>query len=499
MQISTRLDCDLVAVEAADELTLLVEVNAPTPASTVTRPAATLQIVLDRSGSMAGERLDGAKTAILSLIDRLDPTDNLGVIAFDDAVQVVVPAGPLTDKALAKHAVASIESGGMTDLSAGYIRGLQEARRVAGAAGATVLLISDGHANEGIVDPDVLGKVAGEAATDKVTTSTLGFGLGYDEVLLAALAAGGRGNELFAEEADTATALIGGEVEGLLTQVAQACSLRVTLTPDVQAVTLLNDLPCVGLADGIMIELGSFYAAECRRLVLRLAIPGIAGLGLAEVATLQFTHVSLPDLVQHTATLPVNVNVVPGDEAAGRIQDPTVVSEALFQQTQREKKDASKLLSEGRVEDASAILRGSALNLQQASLAMPSALAAELLNEAAVMSSLADESTYDVARAAKSASYDNSRKSRQRGRQSTGGAFVLRWADGDPDGVLVLEEWELVRLIRVAPEAARLRNTREVVSAAVAADIARQVIEPDAHITFFSGAAVHGGVSVERA
>lgn len=98
MQLSTHLDCDLIAVESADELTLLVEINAPAPPHSLTRPPATLQIVLDRSGSMAGERLDGAKTALLSLIDRLEPTDNFGVVAFDNDVQVVVPAGPLTDR-----------------------------------------------------------------------------------------------------------------------------------------------------------------------------------------------------------------------------------------------------------------------------------------------------------------------------------------------------------------------------------------------------------------
>ena len=63
MHLSTRLDVDLVAVEQTDELTLLVELTAPTPTTTAKRQPATLQIVLDRSGSMGGDRLEGAKTA----------------------------------------------------------------------------------------------------------------------------------------------------------------------------------------------------------------------------------------------------------------------------------------------------------------------------------------------------------------------------------------------------------------------------------------------------
>ncbi len=144
MHLSTRLDCDLVAVEQTDELTLLVELTAPTPATTSARQPATLQIVLDRSGSMAGDRLAGAKSALIALVDRLDPADNLGILAFDDSVQVVVPAGPLSHKAHVKHAIAAIDDGGSTDLSSGYLRGLQEAQRVAGPTGATLLWSATG-------------------------------------------------------------------------------------------------------------------------------------------------------------------------------------------------------------------------------------------------------------------------------------------------------------------------------------------------------------------
>jgi hypothetical protein len=68
------------------------------------------------------------RTALLSLVDRLEPTDNLGVVAFDDEATLVVPAGPLSDKAAVKAAIAAVRRGGRTDLSAGYLRGLQEAR-----------------------------------------------------------------------------------------------------------------------------------------------------------------------------------------------------------------------------------------------------------------------------------------------------------------------------------------------------------------------------------
>ena len=502
MHLSTTLDCDLVAVETDDEITLLVELTAPTPATTAVRQPATLQVVLDRSGSMAGDRLEGAKTALLALVDRLDPSDNLGVVAFDNQVQVVVPAGPLTDKAAVKRAIAAIQDGGSTDLSSGYLRGLQEARRVAGPAGATLLLISDGHANAGVTDPQQLEKVAAQAHGNGVTTSALGFGLGYDETLLGALARGGAGNELFAEEADSAVALISGEVEGLLTQVAQAASLRLTWTDHVAGISVLNDLPVVGLPDGAMLELGSFYAGETRRLLITLKVPGIPALGLTQVATLELTHVALPELVQHTTVLPVQVNVVPGDQAAGRVPDPKVRSEVLFQQTQKAKKDSSRLLAMGRVDEATHMLRATSFQLRAESAGLPDAYVGELVAEAGLMDVLAEEAGVDYSRAAKIGSASASMSSRNRGRQTRGGMLVLQWAFGHedlPDSRLPLEEWQLARIARLSAAARVIQQSvGGNVDELTAREIAGQLGAAHPQHGFFVGASLHGGFSINR-
>lgn len=492
MHLSTKLDCDLVAVEHSDELTLLVELTAPTPPTTSPRQPATLQIVLDRSGSMAGDRLEGAKTALIALIDRLDPADNLGVLAFDDSVQVVVPAGALSNKQAVKHAIRRIDDGGSTDLSSGYLRGLEEAERVAGPTGATLLLISDGHANAGVTDPAQLEHVASRAHSKGITTSALGFGLGFDERLLSALARGGVGNELFAEEADTAVAVISGEVDGLLSQVAQAASLRLTWTDHVTGIEVLNDQPVVGLPDGALLELGTFYAGETRRLLIKLRIPGIAALGLTQVATIGFTHVAHPDLVQHSTSVPIHVNVVPGDQAAGRIADPVVRSEALFQQTQKAKRDSGRLLSQGRIAEGTAMLHSASADLRVGSAMLPPELTTELSEEADLMDALAHESTIDRNRAAKTSSWDASRKSRNRGRQTTGGRIKLRSGDGNE---LILEEWEMQRLVRLLPAEleVRLRPSSIPQDEATAREVAASLGKSHPARDFFAVAARSGG------
>ncbi len=409
MQLSALLDLQFVALEQPDELNLLVELTAPATTAASTRPTATLQIVLDRSGSMAGDRLDAAVGALFDLLDRLEPTDNFGVVTFEDTVQVAVPAEPLTDKNAVRAALRAITPGGRTDLSAGYLRGLQEARRVTGPAGATLLILSDGHANAGVTDPDRLGGVAAHAKSAGVSTSTLGLGLGYDEVLLDALAHGGGGSTHFAEEADTAAALVAGEVDGLLEQVALAVSLRVTPSEHVQAVQLLNDLPTSVVDGAVVVELGGFLAGETRKLVLRLRVPGMDTLGLAQVATLELVHVALPELVQHTTTLEVHVNVVPGDAAAGRVPEPTVHHEALLQTTQAAKRRAAHLLRRGEVHEAVDTLQNAAAQLDS----VP-----ELADEVQVLGAMAKQARAGhLDRTAKTAVADSSRKSRYRGRR----------------------------------------------------------------------------------
>jgi Ca-activated chloride channel family protein len=418
MHFSTHLDVDLVALEAEDQVTLMLELAAPVAAGDAVRPPATVMVVLDRSGSMAGERLEVAKAAIDALVGRLAPTDRLGVVAFDDEVGVVVPCGPLAGMGpAARQAIAALGPGGMTNLSGGLLRGLQELRRAAGDDGGTLVLLSDGHANVGEVDPDRLGGVCAKARGRRVTTSTIGVGLDYDEALLSALARGGAGSAHFAEEADTAGAQLAGEVDGLLRVTAQAASLMVRPAAGVEGVTVWNDIPGVGTPDGIMLELGDLAGGEERRLVLTLDVPAVSSLGLAKVADLRLTWVALPELVEHTIDAPVHVNVVPGDEAAGRIADPTVTSELAFQKAQRTKRDAARALRDGRVAEASDLYRDAGLGLRGAAASAPVPTAHELHHEADLLEDLAlRAATDDVRRVAKQAEADSARKSRKRGR-----------------------------------------------------------------------------------
>ena len=108
--------------------------------------------------------------------------------------------------------------------------GLRELNRVQATGGSTLLLISDGHANAGEKDPQFFTDVSTKSAADKVTTSTIGLGTGYDETILEALAQGGGGAHRFAGTIDEAVGAIAAEVDDLLDKTIVNAVLRLTPT-----------------------------------------------------------------------------------------------------------------------------------------------------------------------------------------------------------------------------------------------------------------------------
>ena len=205
-----------------------------------------------------------------------------------------------------------------------------------------------------------------------------GIGLGYDEQVLAALTEGGAGNHAFAEQAEAAALALASEVEGLLSKNVQAASLLIKPGADIATVTVLNELPSTSSPDGVLVELGDFYADETRRLVLSLEVPARAALGVAQIAELVFRYVELPALVEHVVTVPLAVNVLPGDEAAGRVRSPEVEREKLLLTVQQAKRESEEALRHGDRESAAQIMGAAASML--AAVPMPDDSVLEEMN-----------------------------------------------------------------------------------------------------------------------
>ena len=270
MQVKALLDVDMVALEATDKVTLMLDLTAPQNPMHATRPGQAVQVVLDRSGSMDGAPLDAAKGSLIKLIDRLAPQDSFGLVAFDDSALVIAPMRTIADHHLPslRKVIREMQTGGSTDISAGYLMGLRELTRVQASGGSTLLLISDGHANAGEKDPKFFSEVAIKSATQKVTTSTIGLGNGYDETILEALAQGGGGAHRFAGTIDEAVGAIAAEVNDLLDKTIVNAVLRLTPTSamtQVPTIEILQRLPHWMDGTTYVIQLGDLFSGENRQ------------------------------------------------------------------------------------------------------------------------------------------------------------------------------------------------------------------------------------------
>jgi len=144
-----------------------------------------LAMVLDRSGSMAGEPLEQVIDAAKLVARRIGKTNRLSVVTYDNAVETLARGATGEELADVVARLGAVRTRGATNLSGGWLEGRDCVESFLDPGGVNrVLLMTDGLANEGITDPDSLCGLCRSAASKGVTTTTLGFGPHFDEELL---------------------------------------------------------------------------------------------------------------------------------------------------------------------------------------------------------------------------------------------------------------------------------------------------------------------------
>ena len=277
LNLKARTDRRFIRSTYRSNRFVLAEIKAPHAHrdETSRRPAVNLAFVVDRSGSMSGEKIRLAKTAVEQSIARLQSDDRFAIVVYDNQIDVVFESELATPgaKQRAMFALNPIDARGSTNLGDGWLRGCEQVARYLAAEGVNrCLLLTDGLANVGMTDRDELTTHASALRQRGVTTTTFGVGTDFDDELLQAMANAGGGNFYFIESEGQIVDHVTSEVGETLDVVARDVELEVVV-PDGVIVETLSPYPFASLGDRGVVSLGSMVAEQVVEIVLRLNFP----------------------------------------------------------------------------------------------------------------------------------------------------------------------------------------------------------------------------------
>ena len=276
---------DFMPVTGGSQVAYVLVEARPTEMMAQVRMPLNFVLVLDHSGSMKGAKLKNVKEAVKMVIDRLEPTDYVSVVIFDDTSQVIIPSMPANDKPGMKAAIDQIRDAGGTTMSLGMIQGLNELRRwhIPNAVNRMILL------TDGVTygDSDRCRQLARDAASAGIAIYPLGIGADWDEDLLDTVGqlSGGMPAE-FIRNATDALSIFEQQLQSAVDVAIRNATLILRLPVGVSAKKAVKVLPIISdlgqsvLSDRqVVIPLGDLEKDKPQSVLVELMIdPRPAGL-----------------------------------------------------------------------------------------------------------------------------------------------------------------------------------------------------------------------------
>ena len=273
-------------------------------------------VVIDRSGSMEGDKIKHAKNAIKEITSSLLPIDKLGLVSYSDAVRTDFPLAPLTpsNRKTLQQSLDAVFAGGGTNLGAGLYQSLELTDHKSDSNQTKIILISDGMANQGITDPQSLAQLAHKAVSLEASLSTVGVGLDFNEYLMTTIADHGGGSYHFLENPEAFGATFKREL--LHTTTASVAGIEVFI-PEMKDIALIDasGYPLEKVQGGFIVRPGNIMPGNSRKLFLTFKAPtSTPGDYQIQGVKVRYTHLG----TSHVASLEDNfqLSCVKNEEAA---------------------------------------------------------------------------------------------------------------------------------------------------------------------------------------
>lgn len=258
---------------------VLIDIQ-PGPALAGVQAPLNIGLALDRSGSMAGEKIHNLREAVKLAIDQMTPQDCVSIVAFHEQASAVIASQAVVQPEDLKRQVDQIDYGGGTHISAGLTLGLQEVRKQAGGGRVSrLLLLTDGQT---FGDEDRCIELAEAAGRDGIAISALGLGDDWNHRLLDQIASssgpGGLSDQI--ERPEQILDTFRQTVRQMQGTVIQNCQLTLRLIQGVTPRQVWQVLPLIAnlgqqpiSARDVQVALGDMDKHSGKQLLVELVLP----------------------------------------------------------------------------------------------------------------------------------------------------------------------------------------------------------------------------------
>ena len=273
LELTVKPERGVIPEKGPRQTVVQIEVKARPSGRKRTSPV-NLALVLDRSGSMAGAKLEKARQAAAVAVDQLEADDYFSLVVYDDDVEVLVPPQKVKDKEAIKRQIFAIRDGGGTALHAGVEKGAAQLRKyLDGEKVNRIILLSDGMANVGPSSPAELARLGKELRGEGLSVSTVGLGEDYNEDLMTALAEASHANYYYVQDAEKLPAIFTEEMSSVKSVVGRDVHVIITLPEGVRPIKVIGEEDLVFRDRSVTIPLAEFFASQTRRFLISCEAP----------------------------------------------------------------------------------------------------------------------------------------------------------------------------------------------------------------------------------
>jgi Ca-activated chloride channel family protein len=364
-EVTCRVEMDraVLPADSAQRAVVKVTLDAPPAPRREKRPPVNLAIVLDRSGSMGGEKMEKAKEAAIEALHRLGPQDLVSVVVYDDEVESIVPAQSASNTEWIEGRIRGIHPRGSTALFAGVSQGAAEVRKNLGRGYVSrVILLSDGLANVGPSSPSDLGRLGAAFVKEGISVTTVGVGLDFSEDLMTELARNSDGNTYFVESSADLPRIFAAELGDVLSVVARSVLLEINFPDGVRPIRIIGRDGRMK-NDGVEIYLNQLYGGQEKYALVEIEVPPTAASRKLQVASARCQYDNALTKARGDVASDVVVEFSPREEEVRASVQPAVVKEVVRQEAAAAREQAVILSDEGNAPAAAASLRSNAQRL----------------------------------------------------------------------------------------------------------------------------------------